>query len=96
MVSNKLSAHIESRLRETVVTAQTLDNMTYDLDTICVRLHVHGINISAKDMDFSGLPGFPERLQRPWRYTPPPQAASDQKNPKTPLGQPPQPPVSGG
>jgi hypothetical protein len=86
VVSNKVSAHVESRLRETIVSAQTLDDMTYDLDTIWVRLHVYGFRITAEGMGFSGMPGFDQRLQRPWRYTPPPQASQAGKTPKTPPG----------
>ncbi len=98
VVSNKRAAHIERRLREITVSARALDDMTYDLDTIWVRLHVYGFRIMASrmaDMEFK-IPGYAERLRRPWRYTPPPQAPSGGRNPQTLPAQPPQPPSSGG
>lgn len=92
IVSNKMSAHLISRLREVPISVQSLDDMTYDLDKIWVQLEVSGHRLIFPDLQFS-IRGYDERLQRAWRYKPAPQSAQPRKTPKTHQGQPP-PPVS--
>jgi hypothetical protein len=76
VVSNKLVAHVEKRLRETTISSQTLDNMTYDLDKIGVHLTVFTWRILAPGIEIK-VPEFHVRLRRPWRYKQPAPATRD-------------------
>jgi hypothetical protein len=96
VISNQRTAHINSRLREVTISPETLADMTYDLDAIWVRLHVYGWRLRSDHFDFSQSAGHAERLERPWRYRPPQQAASTRKTQKTPPAQQLPPPTSGG
>jgi hypothetical protein len=83
MVSNFLSAHLDERLREVIISPQMLDDMTFDLDKIGVHFDVFIMRQSVPGIIINDA-DYLERLQRPWRYIPPQPIQTPRKTRKTP------------
>jgi hypothetical protein len=68
IVSTALKAHTQQRVRETTVSPEILDDLTYDLRKIVAHLSIHRARHKMPDRILA--PDFLAVLRAPWRYRP--------------------------